>query len=150
LWLLAILVLAVVAGLRDRVTFIAVLIVGALLVALRLILARREHGLPTIKFKNHAVPEERRGDRQFYTWQLFVNEPREVLDRIESVEYILHPTFPEPTQVRKDSEDQFAVEASSAGSFLAAIRIYFKDGHHEDTSHYVDVKKAPSLGARRR
>ena len=46
LWLLGMLVLAIVAGLRDRVTFIAVLVVGAALIALRLVLERRHHGLP--------------------------------------------------------------------------------------------------------
>ena len=46
LWLLAMVVLAIVAGLRDQVTFIAVLLIGAALIELRLLLERKEHGLP--------------------------------------------------------------------------------------------------------
>jgi len=95
----------------------------------------------SVKFKNHATPVGKRAEREFYKWRLFVDEPRDVLEQIKAVEYVLHPTFPEPVQTRTDPENQFALEAAAWGSFMAAIRVYYKDGRKEDTSYWVDLKK---------
>ena len=40
--------------------------------------------------------------RKLALWMIFVDEPLEVLNEIKSVEYVLHPTFPKPLQVRRD------------------------------------------------
>jgi transcription initiation factor IIF auxiliary subunit len=93
------------------------------------------------------MPAGERGDRQYYKWRLFVEEPPAELARIRAVEYILHPTSPNPVQVRTDPGDGFALETTGFGSFLAAIRIYFKDGSKEDTSYWVDLRKPWPLGA---
>jgi transcription initiation factor IIF auxiliary subunit len=95
----------------------------------------------TLKFDNYAAEVQGRAGRPYYKWRLFIDEPPDVLDGIKSVEYILHPTFPEPVQVRTDPRDSFALETSGWGSFLAAIRVYFKDGSKEDTSYWVDLRK---------
>ena len=94
-----------------------------------------------IRFENYASEVTGRAGQRYYRWRLFVEEPQDVRDRIKSVEYILHPTFPEPVQVRTDPGDNFALETSGWGSFRAAIRIYFKDGTKEDTSYWVDLQK---------
>jgi transcription initiation factor IIF auxiliary subunit len=101
----------------------------------------------SVKFNNYAVPTEGGGERPYYKWKLFVDEPSEVLETIEAVEYILHPTFPEPVQTRTEPDDAFALVRTGWGSFLAAIRIYFRDGRKEDVSYYVDLAKEPPLGS---
>ena len=100
----------------------------------------------SIRFDNYATPAGVRAGRPYYKWRLFMDEPPEVRAQIKSVEYVLHPSFPEPTQVRTDSADSFAVDTAGWGSFTAAIRVYYKDGRKEDTSYFVDLKKTPPLG----
>jgi transcription initiation factor IIF auxiliary subunit len=99
------------------------------------------------KFNNYSMLVGERLSRPYYKWRLFVDEPADRLNQIRSVEYILHPTFPEPVQVRTDPADHFGLETSGWGSFLAAIRVYFKDGRKEDTSYWVDLGKPWPLEA---
>lgn len=64
MWALAMAALALVAGLRDRITFLAVLVIGAVLFGLRLMIAARQKPAPAprqiplaLKFKGHADPD---------------------------------------------------------------------------------------------
>ncbi len=47
-----------------------------------------------VKLNNYSKPAGKRGDADYYRWKAFVDEPEDVLDRIESVEYLLAPHFP--------------------------------------------------------
>ncbi len=95
----------------------------------------------SVRINNYSRPIEKRGDLQYYRWLVFVDEPSERLNDIEAVEYVLHPTFPKPVQVRRDPEDKFALETSGWGEFNIIIRITFKDGTKEDLKYWLDLKK---------
>ena len=95
----------------------------------------------TVRINNYSRPTEKRGDLQYYRWMIFVDEPPERLNEIESVEYILHPTFPKPLQVRRDPQDSFALETSGWGEFNIIIRVNFKDGRKEDLKYWLDLTK---------
>lgn len=92
-----------------------------------------------VKLANYARPERKVGDSEYYTWRIFVDEPKEVLDTIRDVQYILHPTFPEPVQDRDDPDDQFALETSGWGEFKIAARVTYKDGKTEDVTHELKL-----------
>jgi len=73
----------------------------------------------------------KRGSNEYYQWRVFVDEPIQVLAQIKEVEYLLHPTFPQPSQVRSNPEDRFALESAGWGEFQILITIKYKDGREE-------------------
>lgn len=94
-----------------------------------------------VRFNNFAKPIERRGDLQYFRWKVFTDEPDAILDKIESVEYLLHPTFPNPYATRKDRATKFSLESRGWGSFDIDITVNFKDGHKEVGKYYLDLKR---------
>ena len=94
-----------------------------------------------IRFNNYARPASTLQGRTYYSWRVFVNEPIHVLTRISEVQYLLHPTFPNPFQVRTNPNDKFALDGSGWGQFMIQITIRFKDNSMETTSYYLDLTK---------
>jgi hypothetical protein len=94
-----------------------------------------------IRFNNYARSISSIQGRNYYNWRVFVDEPSPVLSQISEVQYLLHPTFPNPLQVRTDPNDQFALESSGWGQFTIQITIRFKDHSTETTSYYLDLTK---------
>ena len=45
---------------------------------------------------------------QWWRWSLWIEGMPDDLDRIESVTYILHPTFPEPIRIVTDRASNFS------------------------------------------
>jgi transcription initiation factor IIF auxiliary subunit len=100
-----------------------------------------------ITINDYAKPLGLRANRQFYKWRVFVDEPRDTLTQIDSVEYTLHPTFPEPHQVRTDPSDNFALDASGWGEFNILVTVRYKDGREEQTQHWLDLSRAWPVSA---
>lgn len=94
-----------------------------------------------IRFNNYAKATSTLQGRTYYNWRVFVDEPNEVLARIAEVQYLLHPTFPNPLQVRTNPNDKFAVDGTGWGQFLIQITIKYKDHSTETTSYYLDFTK---------
>jgi len=57
------------------------------------------------------------------------------------VEYLLHPTFPNPRRVVFDRQSKFALRSSGWGRFNLKVKITFKDGTQEDASYFLDLGK---------
>ena len=95
----------------------------------------------SVKIDDYARPAGKRGDRDYYDWRIFVDEPDDRLREIESVEYTLHPTFPEPTRISTDQETKFALEASGWGEFNIIVTIRYIDGRRETTQYWLDLSK---------
>jgi transcription initiation factor IIF auxiliary subunit len=95
----------------------------------------------SVRFNNTAEPAGEVAARPYYAWELFVDEPPEVLDEIAEVEYILHPTFPNPVQVRTDPHDRFALRSRGWGEFQVRARVKFKDGRVADLAYWLDLSK---------
>jgi transcription initiation factor IIF auxiliary subunit len=94
-----------------------------------------------VRFNNYARLLEKRGDRPYYSWKVFVDEPGSVLDQIEKVEYTLHPTFPQPHQVRQNREERFALESAGWGEFTMLIDVKYRDGKKEKVPYWLDLGK---------
>ena len=94
------------------------------------------------RFDNYARPGGQQFGRQFYEWRIFVDEPKEVLERISEVEYVLHPTFPEPVQHVRDAGKQFELLGRGWGGFQVVITVRFKDGREAKATHMLDLSKA--------
>lgn len=96
----------------------------------------------TIRFNNYAKPDKKKGKLDYFRWKVFVDEDEQTLDEIGSVEYLLHPTFPKPHQVRANKESKFALETSGWGGFYIWITVTFKDGRKENYKYLLDLSKS--------
>jgi hypothetical protein len=89
---------------------------------------------PVISANNVAEPV---GDDK-WNWTVFLKVKPEDLDKVECVEYTLHPTFPDP--VRRvcevgDPKKPFGLSASGWGTFDIGIRVLMKDGNVQELTH---------------
>jgi hypothetical protein len=96
-----------------------------------------------IKFNNWTKSSgESYSGRKYYTWRVFVDEDESILNCIAEVEYILHPTFPNPVQERTNADNKFAVEMSGWGEFMINITIKLNNGETlPPTTYFLDFEK---------
>jgi transcription initiation factor IIF auxiliary subunit len=94
-----------------------------------------------IKFNNYARRVGDRYERPYYEWRVFVDEQRPVLDTIAQVDYVLHPTFPEPFQTSTDRDKKFEISASGWGGFAILITVRYTNGKEAKTSYQLDLTK---------
>jgi len=94
-----------------------------------------------LKFNNYARPTGRQYDRQFYDWRVFVDESQAVLDTIQQIDYVLHPTFPNPFQSTKDRGKKFELIGSGWGGFNILITVHYTDGRLAKASYNLDLSK---------
>lgn len=95
-----------------------------------------------IHINNYSRPIGKRGRNDYYQWRVFVDEPFERLEQIERVEYLLHPTFPEPQQIRTNPSDRFALETSGWGEFPIQVVVTYKNGTQDRTRY--ELKLSPT------
>ena len=95
----------------------------------------------TIHFNNYAKKIGRKENSDWYQWKVFVDEEDDVLDQIKNVQYLLHPTFPNPLRLTDDRASKFALESSGWGSFIMYITVRFKKGNEEETQYFLDLGK---------
>ena len=94
-----------------------------------------------LKFNNYSRHVESRGKYEWFEWQVFMDEPVEKLDKVRSVEYRLHETFPNPIRIVEDRNSGFALRSAGWGEFWIFITIYLKEGTEEHTKYYLDLSK---------
>ena len=92
-------------------------------------------------FDNFAKRVGKRGKYDWYNWKVFMNESAAKLQQVESVEYRLHETFPNPIRSVDDRESRFALESDGWGTFWIFITVYLEDGSEENTQYYLDLGK---------
>src|SRR5438270_10001749 len=93
----------------------------------------------SISFSSYTMLTERKYDQDWYEWCIFSDDTLEKLKNIESVEYTLHPTFPNPTRVNTNREQRFALFSSGWGGFSIPIRVFFKDGRQESQTYFLNL-----------
>ena len=77
-----------------------------------------------LKFRTQAEKVK----KGWYHWQIELIGPPSSLEEIDEVEYILHPTFPDRIQRRKNAEKHFRLESEGWGEFNITVNVYFKNG----------------------
>ena len=74
-----------------------------------------------------------------WNWTVFIEADDQTLNQIKCVEYILHPTFPDPVQkvCNKGSEPGkgFFLNANGWGTFTVKMKVIFKDGELINLKH---------------
>jgi chromosome segregation ATPase len=76
--------------------------------------------------------------KDFWDWTIFIKGPEDVLEKIEYVEYTLHPTFPNPVRiVNERGSDRYAFPLSTSGwgTFTVKVKVYYDDGTYQKLAH---------------
>ena len=94
-----------------------------------------------IKFNNFARYIGLKGNDNWYEWVVYVDESIDILDKIETVEYTLHSTFPKPIRRTSDKNNNFMIESSGWGEFEIKTKVYLKNGSQINGSYYLDFSK---------
>jgi hypothetical protein len=102
------------------------------------VLAAEASGL---KINNYSKRIDDRYQQAFYQWRIFIDEPANTLATIEQVDYVLHPTFPEPFQTTRDRASKFALEQTGWGSFNVLVTIHYANGTQSKQTYFIDLNK---------
>lgn len=81
-----------------------------------------------------------------WEWTVYINAPQQVLQNVQSVEYTLHPTFPDPVRKVNDVGDPrfpFGLKTSGWGTFEIPIRVAMKDGSVRSLKHTLSFVAPP-------
>jgi len=79
----------------------------------------------------------------WWDWSVWIEGTEQELDSIESVEYTLHPTFPNPVRKITDRASKFRLKTAGWGGFTVYAKALHKDGgdtwlEHELKLYYPD------------
>ncbi len=97
----------------------------------------------SIKLKNNW---DYKGDDR-WGWELYLDSNTKTeLEQVESVKYILHPTFSNPIRIIKDRSQGFRLKASGWGTFEIKAFIYFKNGKKIKLEHELELNYEPKSG----
>ena len=83
-----------------------------------------------------------------WDWTIFVDADLNTLQQIKCVEYILHPTFPDPVRkVCNQPTTKFAYSTNGWGTFMVKVNILHKNGRVEVLEHRLAFEKQPVLAS---
>jgi transcription initiation factor IIF auxiliary subunit len=87
-------------------------------------------------------------DDGYWDWSVWIEskEP-EKLDKIVSVTYHLHHTFPDPVRVVKDRDSKFRLDTSGWGEFIIYIVIKLKGEYVIELEHYLKLSEPKQKAA---
>ncbi len=82
-----------------------------------------------------------------WDWDLYLDSdnPAE-LEEVESVKYILHPTFKNPVRTISDSSDGFRLKTNGWGTFKTKAFVYLKNGEKIKLEHELELHSDPESG----
>ena len=81
-------------------------------------------------------------DRQSYEWSLEIDEAKAILEKVDFVRYLLHPTFPQPERIIRDRKSNFRLDSIGWGIFTVTIEVHFVDGSVARTNHDLTFDSA--------
>ncbi len=77
--------------------------------------------------------------QDWWEWAVWIEGPDKVLDEIESVEYFLHSTFPDPLRRKTNRTEKFRIESSGWGEFMIKVHILTRKGVQFKTQHWLTL-----------
>ncbi len=98
------------------------------------------------KFDNYSRHLGVKGKYDWYEWKVFMDEDRDVLDKVSRVEYRLYYDFPNPIRTVDDRESRFALSSAGWGTFWIDITVYLKDGREIPAGYLLDFGKTWPAG----
>ena len=73
----------------------------------------------------------------WWKWAVWIEGRDDALDRIDSVEWVLHPSFPNPIRKRLDRANKFRLETGGWGTFQILARVKLKDDQEIKLRHQL-------------
>ncbi len=77
--------------------------------------------------------------QDWWKWAVWIEGPDEALDRIDCVEWTLHPTFPNPIRKVYDRASKFRLETGGWGVFPIVACVQMKDGEQTKLRHHLEL-----------
>lgn len=79
-----------------------------------------------------------------WDWTIFVDADPETLRKIDCVEYVRHPSFPEPVQkVCHAATTKFAYSTNGWGVLTVKVNVHYKNGQVEPLEHKLAFGSEP-------
>lgn len=91
--------------------------------------------------KNYSRYIGRKRNYDKYAWCVFVEANRQELSTVESVDYVLHPTFPNPIRRISDREHCFALQSEGWGVFTIQFKIKMTDDKIERAQYKLRLER---------
>ncbi len=72
-----------------------------------------------------------------WNWAVWLDGSPDDLEEVAYVEYVLHPTFPNPVRKVTDRASKFRMQTNGWGEFNIKVRIHFAEDDDEDDEHVL-------------
>jgi len=83
----------------------------------------------------------------WWEWAAFLDdEGSGELSQVDYVEYVLHPTFPNPVRKVTDPQDGFKMKTAGWGVFMLKAFVNKKQGDKVKLTHMLEFKDSPIDG----
>lgn len=92
----------------------------------------------SIRVRQSATP----AGKDFWKWSVWLEGGKDELDKIESVKYTLHPTFPNPDRVVASRATNFRLSSKGWGEFNIYIEIRQKNGRVRKRQHWLKLEES--------
>jgi transcription initiation factor IIF auxiliary subunit len=92
-------------------------------------------------FNNYSRYMRTTQDHKIFALCVFLRGDENLMNSIRMVEYVLHPTFPNPVREITDREHCFVLQTEAWGIFNMQINVYFEDGRREDVDYQVKLEQ---------
>jgi transcription initiation factor IIF auxiliary subunit len=100
----------------------------------------------TIRIRNRWHYRGTSENYDWWDWEAFLDNDISKQSNVDYVEYVLHPTFPNPVRKITDSKDGFVIKVTGYGSFMLKVFVHTKDGKMEKYTHVLKLEQEPTEG----
>lgn len=76
----------------------------------------------------------------YWKWSVWIEGPASDLDRVSSVTYSLHPTFPNPIRKISSRKNKFRLRTAGWGVFMLYATVLNKNGMTEKLKHQLELR----------
>lgn len=76
----------------------------------------------------------------WWEWAIWIEAADEELDKIDFVEYTLHPTFVNPVRINKDRKTKFRLETAGWGVFTVYAKVVLQNGKEKNLEHMLKLR----------
>jgi len=80
-----------------------------------------------------------------WKWSVWIEAKQESIEQIDRVEYVLHPTFPNPVRVVTNRASNFRLESKGWGEFMIHANVITKRGRTVRLNHWLKLSGAESV-----
>ena len=92
-------------------------------------------------FKIRQSSSRSKENKDYFNWEIWVEDGEMAISSVIKVEYLLHPSFPNRLITSTDLAQKFKIESSGWGEFMVNIIIYDNLGITHNINHRLVLKE---------